>query len=105
MHALDRLTQPELPLAVATEATVAPAITYTNALAWWPGGTAITDRWWADGLRGRYVVALDGDCWHVDHRRQSKTRRQLGTAVTANEAMALAQADHDLAHAASESAS
>ena len=47
---------------------------------------------------GRYVVALCGDYWNVDHRRGvTLQRRQLGTAATANEAMVIAQADYDLA--------
>jgi hypothetical protein len=76
----------------------------TNALAWWHAKKALRgsrNEWWALGGCGRYVVALYGDYWNVDHRRgvSGYKRRQLGTAATANEAMALAQADYDLARA------
>ena len=56
--------------------------------------------WWANCCRGYYVVEPlhGGGYWNVDHRRwpHGTRRRQLGTAATAQEARALAQADYDL---------
>jgi hypothetical protein len=65
-------------------------------LSWWTRlDDANRNRWWATGLRGRYVVELDGDDWYVLHQRRNKWR-QLGIADTAKEARELAQADFEL---------
>jgi hypothetical protein len=66
-------------------------------LSWWARANN-ANLIWATGHRGRYVVALyNGDYWNVDHRRGPRgwLRRQLGTAATAEQAKALAQADYD----------
>ena len=72
----------------------------TNALSWWHAKKALRgsrNEWWALAGCGRYVVARDGDNWNVHHQPWHVRRRQLGTAATANEAKAIAQADYDLA--------
>jgi hypothetical protein len=74
----------------------------TNALAWWHARKALRgsrNEWWAMASCSRYVVALCGDYWNVAHQPIHRRRRQLGTAATANEAKAIAQADYDLARA------
>jgi hypothetical protein len=74
----------------------APAKPIKKQLSWWTRPDD-ANRWWATGLRGRYVVALYSDYWNAEHRR-GRARRQLGVAPTAKEAKAIAQAHYDLAH-------
>lgn len=100
MGAFDRLTRPSLPFAVVSEAVECSETDDTNALPWSHVMKALRgsrNEWWAWAGCGRYVVALCGDYWNVHYQPWQFRRRQLGTAATAEEAMAIAQADYDLA--------
>ena len=73
----------------------------TNALAWWHAKKALRgsrNEWWALAGCGRYVVALYGDYWNVDHRRgvSGSSGGNSAWPPRRTEAMALAQADYDL---------
>jgi hypothetical protein len=66
-------------------------------LNWWSRGDD-PNLHWATGCKGRYVIALNGDHWNVDHRRGpgGRLRRQLGFATTVEAAKTIAQADYEL---------
>ena len=68
----------------------------TAKLDWWWSDDRT--RYWANSPHGQYVVTLNGDHWNVAVVSWGRATRwrQLGTAATAQEAKALAQADYDL---------
>jgi hypothetical protein len=67
-------------------------------LSWWIGLDA-PGRYRASGHSGIYAVTYHrewsgGGCWNAEHQRGRRVQ-QLGVTKTAEQAMALAQRDHD----------